>query len=319
MITENDFINRSDESWDEMSVSSEKDIEEFLKEEVRCDYVVTADMKKVWSKELQLLSLFSDICTKYNLRWQMAAGSLLGTVRHKGFIPWDDDIDVIMPREDYDTFVRVAPDTLQNPFFLQTSYSDPGRNIGYAQLRNSSTAAIDLRYVDQNNTYNQGIFLDIFPVDYVSDDSKIREKQRKKIRLFDSIYRKRFDKDDKKLSGKIKHWMACLIYEAIGPKHFYTMRENIYRNVQKCSNVGMISFLFDEPRFVWSKEELEEIIYADFEYVKVPIPAKFDVVLTKTYGEWNKPVKGAAIHSGIHFDCDRSYSEVLKTVFGYTD
>lgn len=119
----------------------------------------------MWFAELQLLEKFIDVCNKHGLSYQLVGGSLLGAIRHKGFIPWDDDIDVGMLRPDYDRFVQLAKNELEAPFFLQTPLTDPGRNIDYVQIRNSATTAIDLRYVDDHNTFNQGIFIDIFSID----------------------------------------------------------------------------------------------------------------------------------------------------------
>lgn len=145
------------------------------------------EMKQVWFAELQLLEKFIDVCNKHGLSYQLVGGSLLGAIRHKGFIPWDDDIDVGMLRPDYDRFVQLAKNELEAPFFLQTPLTDPGRNIDYVQIRNSATTAIDLRYVDDHNTFNQGIFIDIFPIDGVGSD-EVLQKQEKQQQFIRRVY-----------------------------------------------------------------------------------------------------------------------------------
>ena len=82
--------------------------EEFFREEVRCDYTVTAKMKRVWAAELGMLHRFAQVCERHGLRWYAMGGTLLGAVRHKGFIPWDDDIDLLMPRADYDRLLEIG-------------------------------------------------------------------------------------------------------------------------------------------------------------------------------------------------------------------
>lgn len=98
---------------------SDKYKEQFLKPEVRCDTYIGIEMKQVWFAELQMLEKFIELCKNYHLAYQMVGGSLLGAIRHKGFIPWDDDIDIGMPRPDYDRFVEVAGKELKYPFFCK--------------------------------------------------------------------------------------------------------------------------------------------------------------------------------------------------------
>ena len=110
------------------------DEETYLKEEIRSGYLVSTEMKKIWLEELKLLQVFIGIYEENKLRWQVSGGSLLGAKRHGGFIPWDDDIDVVMPRDDYDKFLDIAEKYLEEPLFLQTPLTDRGRNIGYCLL-----------------------------------------------------------------------------------------------------------------------------------------------------------------------------------------
>ena len=111
--------------------------EDFFKEEVKCDYLISETQKMVWAMQLDLYLVFEEICKKYGLKYFVMYGSLLGAVRHNGFSPWDDDVDVAMPREDFDVFLRVAPKELDEPYALQDPYTYPNCFITNVTLRNS--------------------------------------------------------------------------------------------------------------------------------------------------------------------------------------
>ena len=147
--------------------------DEFLKEEVRQGYTVTEKMKKVWAVQLDLVHKLDTVCKKYGLRYFADSGTLLGAVRDKGFIPWDDDIDIVMLRRDYELLKKVADKEFRHPYFYQDMYRDEGLIRPHAQLRNSETTA----YLPQekNRPYNKGIFVDIFPLDILPDDEKTRK------------------------------------------------------------------------------------------------------------------------------------------------
>lgn len=278
----------------------EKYKEQFLQPEVRCDTYIGIEMKQVWFAELQLLEKFIDICNKHGLSYQLVGGSLLGAIRHKGFIPWDDDIDVGMLRPDYDRFVQLAKNELEAPFFLQTPLTDPGRNIDYVQIRNSATTAIDLRYVDDHNTFNQGIFIDIFPIDGVGSD-EVLQKQEKQQQFIRRVYGSAF-KTNATGKAKIKHYVSNAIYKIAGPKNIDKKRNDIFRKVsiESSNEIGLVSFLFNNNRRnYWKKEWVLNCTNAPFEFLNVTVPIAADEVLTKTYGNWRMFEKGMAMHSGI--------------------
>ena len=110
---------------------------------------------------LRILKVFDAICCKYNLTYWMDAGTLLGAARYGGFIPWDDDVDVIMPIEDYEKFHSIAEKELPYDMFYQTNQTDPEHNISWAKIRDRFS------YMDDPGgpyPYCQGIPIDIFPM-----------------------------------------------------------------------------------------------------------------------------------------------------------
>lgn len=95
-----------------------------LEPETRNDYFISSEMKKVWQVELILLKKLLEVCEKYNLKVFAEGGTLLGAIRERGFIPWDDDIDVAMLREDYDKLQDIALNEFKAPYFFQSGYTD---------------------------------------------------------------------------------------------------------------------------------------------------------------------------------------------------
>ena len=113
---------------------------------------------------LEMLLEFDAICQKYNLQYWLDSGSLLGAVRHQGFIPWDDDIDLAMPVEDYNKFQEIAQDELSENIFFQTQKTDKHFKLDYMKLRSNKATIIEFHEKEQEVNYHQGVFVDIFPM-----------------------------------------------------------------------------------------------------------------------------------------------------------
>lgn len=113
--------------------------------------------------ELEILNEFVCVCEKHGLRYYLVGGTLLGAVRHEGFIPWDDDVDVAMPREDYEHFAQIAREELAPQYFYQSPDTDPCYFLTYAKIRKNGTEIYEERF--KNAKFHKGIFIDIFPLD----------------------------------------------------------------------------------------------------------------------------------------------------------
>ena len=125
----------------------------FLDEEERCGHIVSKQMKEVWAIQLDLLAEFDRVCNKHNIKYFASGGTALGAIRHKGFIPWDDDMDLIL---------EIAPHEFKPPYFLQNKFSDPEANETISKFRNIETTALLKDEIGSCFNYCKGIFIDIF-------------------------------------------------------------------------------------------------------------------------------------------------------------
>ncbi len=299
--------------------------EGFLEEEVRCGYTVSAKMKELWAVELDLLAQLSRVCEAHGLAFFALGGTLLGAVRHRGIIPWDDDIDVGMLRADYETLCQIAAEAFHEPYFFQTEYTDPGSLRGHAQLRNSRTTAILATSRSHRAGYNQGIFIDIFPLDTVYSDPKKLEKQRKKALFYRDMasrmarnsatrYQKGIHKGPLAKLQDFVYPVSDLVISGLGLEQWF------YRKFEAaCAScpggqgtmVAPLAFRFQEPRFYIQKTELEELQYVPFEFLRIPIAAGYEAMLTRQFGDYQKFEVGTTCHGAMQFDTEVPYTQYL--------
>jgi lipopolysaccharide cholinephosphotransferase len=127
------------------------------------------NVKEAQKIMLKMLLEFDRICKKHDLTYWLEFGTLLGAVRHKGFIPWDDDLDVSMPREDYELFLKIAPGELREDLFFQTRDTDKHYKNFFAKIRDRNSTFIDAWEAKRNIRYHQGIYIDIFPLNFIQN------------------------------------------------------------------------------------------------------------------------------------------------------
>lgn len=127
-------------------------------------YMNSDELRKMQLIQLELLEEVDRICTKYGISYSVEGGTLLGTVRHKGFIPWDDDVDIAMVRSEYIKFCRACEKELDNAkYFFQTHDTDPEYRWGYAKVLKNGTSFV--RYGQEHMKMRRGVYVEIFPMD----------------------------------------------------------------------------------------------------------------------------------------------------------
>lgn len=292
----------------------------FWDEEIRDDYKVSHEMKKVWAVELDLLNELNRVCNKHNLNCIACAGTMLGAIRHKGFIPWDDDVDVMLFRDDYEILCKVAPSEFKYPYFFQTEQTDPGSYRGHAQLRNSETTGILKSELKSKLNINQGIFIDIFPLDNVPDDGNectlfLKESKRlwnnfwcfKKMTIPPNFHRRN-------IFGLLKDLaLFYLIPHSYAQKRCKECYVE-YEDHQKKFNILETQKVVTTPISVvtYYREDLKMTRVAPFEMVNIAVPLNSEKVLDYVYGNWRVPVIGTSFHGGVIFDTEKSYKEYIK-------
>ena len=258
-----------------------------------------------------LLEEFDRVCKKLNISYMLFAGTMLGAVRHQGFIPWDDDLDVIMLRRDYERFLKDAPTVLnEERFFLQKEFSEHWP-LFFSKLRLNGTTCLE-KYHPRDPACHQGVYMDIFPLDNAAGGKLGRKLQfyASKVVIAKGLYARGYDTDSR---GKKLFMHLCRLLPG---KLFWKLatggKENspmVHSFFGAASDFGKNVY----PR-VWFARSTE----LPFEGKSYPVPADYDCLLRHLYGDYRRIPTEAEREQKRHcilIDLHRSY----EAYEGYRD
>ncbi len=289
--------------------------DKFYEDEVREGFYVPAAVKQAWGATLMVLGEIDRICKKYNITYFAEWGTFLGALRHGGFIPWDDDLDIGMMRQDYERFLEVAPNEMPDDYQIynfRTRYEHTGF---LANVVAKARICFEKEHLEKYHGYPFITGVDIFILDNVCSDPRREQERVNKckyiIKAADDIY-----------EGKITGHNVGEVFEFINKNcgviikqssdkmeqraHMYMAAEKLFMMFGDDESDYMTRMmpngLGDNNTFLLSKKLLNEYVEIPFENTKIPVPAAYDHMMRKRYGDYMRLVKNAGGHGYPYFE-----------------
>ncbi|MCR4655813.1 MAG: LicD family protein [Lachnospiraceae bacterium] len=290
--------------------------EEFFESEVRSGFYISAEMKRGWAAQLDILGEISDICFRHSLKWWMDWGSMLGVVRHGGFTPWDDDIDISMMRDDYMAFIEAAPKELPQGYRIFNTFNTPDYYDSGTRVANNATVKLDNEVLGSRRGIPYIAGIDVICIDYISKkrDAELRagiKEAHDLALLLDpeetlSSLKKRtkpsvcpeIEKSVREVENR--HHVSFVKDKPLG-QQLFILTENIMMSVLRteAEKAGMVPAHAVRNTFkaIFPIEYYEELILLPFEFLEVPVPLHYDEMLKKIFGNYMRPYRAGGTHN----------------------
>ena len=273
-------------------------------------------MNEIQSTILSIYKQVSAICDKHGIPFYAIGGTCIGAVRHKGFIPWDDDLDIAIPIQHFDRFWEVAEAELPEYLRIYTSENTRRYRYIFGKIHNIYTAFIEASEVEYPDAY-KGIFVDIMPISSVPDDETARERFFRKIQMYSKLnYVRRFPY---KGMGTAKKKIAWLLMRPLcvftKPDHFSEKWLNMLRQVP-FGNTKLTGYTwFDQIRkLTFPMKDFQDFVEVPFEDTTIKCPADYHDYLTIQFGDYMElpPMDQRTAHHTDTIDINKSYLEYRK-------
>jgi len=283
-----------------------------INEEVVCGYRVSSVRKKLWNIEMDMLDMLEETCKANGLDYFLLFGSAIGAVRHDGFIPWDDDIDIGMVREDFERFLTCNKSEFPDYIDIQYGVNEHGVDM-LLRIRDARTTGIINTELYKNG--NKGAFIEIYPFDYVNDNHMRRIQLKLSKKLCSVLNSKANNIPCVSKSDKVLE----MIFRPFGVNKVWSLYMWVCklqnRKKDRCEYVDTITLPVYalKGNHLFKKEDVESSVMHKFEYTRVRIPKGYHNCLSIRYGDYMElpPIeeRGAHHNNVVFYDPDKPYEE----------
>lgn len=277
-------------------------------DEVICGYEVSSTRKKLWVCEIELLELLERTCQENDIDFFLIAGSAIGAIRHQGFIPWDDDIDIGMKREDFEKFLKTSKKSWPQYIDVQYGISEHGADC-LLRIRDGRTTGITREEIGRPG--NKGAFIEIYVFDYVNKNF-VRKIQIKLTNFLIRCMNATFSEDE---SVKVKAKKALV--KVVGIDTVWSIYQKVCRlqNHNKCEYIDTLSLPFyaETGEHLYHVKDVQHSLVVPFEYTTTRVPVGYDNCLRTAFGDYMKlpeiDKRGVHHNTQVFYDPCKSYDK----------
>lgn len=241
-------------------------------------------LRKLQLVQQEILDEIVKICDKNDLKYYLVGGTLLGAVRHKGFIPWDDDLDIAMPREDYDKFIKISKTEMDRKYYLHSVETDDKYWLIFAKVRKNNTILNEhnIAHLD----VKKGIYVDIFPFDNATNPNSFFQKF--KTKLIKNIYKIIICKVGVLVKKASISKLIAVLFKFVSIKRLSVLANKLMRNQNKKETNFYINYgsNYNTVKQTIPKEKYEPAVRLEFEGKYYRAPRDYDYVLRQIYNDY---------------------------------
>lgn len=279
--------------------------DDFFKMEIIEGFAVESEMKRVWAAQMKVLSEIIRICDKYNITYYADYGTLLGAVRHKGFVPWDDDIDICLKRADYMKLIPILSKELPDFYSVNSCYTNVSHRQPFSSIGNFAVYPVPEYVQKQFYDCPYVVGVDIYPLDYMPFDNDMAELQQSMYTIvYDVACRLDEIREQGQLQGYIKNieqmCNVTLQDNDLLRNQLIKLYDNIASICTEEESDRLTQFLriaqTGEESFYYVKEWYDSVIKMKFMDMEINVPCGYHEILTILYGDYMNPVISTSAH-----------------------
>ena len=252
----------------------------YYEDEVREGFYIPGMIKRSWAVQLDILELIAKICEKHKIKWYAEGGTLIGAVRHRGFIPWDDDLDIFMMRNDYNRFMEIVKDEIPEGYGVLNLQNEPEYEHFLTRITNGKVINMNASYLMKNHGFPYVAGVDIFPLDYLIPDEEKEEERRLKAKevwdLVLNIKRGNEKRTEQEIIDFVENLTGFLVDRNLPlPAALLRIIESIFAEYsgEGSEYVALMPYWINTKSYKYPLSCFKDYIEMPFEITKIRVPA----------------------------------------------